>query len=40
MKWNKLEDILNVLENETNEIDVDPGIAKKAYDTIDRMIKL
>ena len=40
MKWNKLEDILNVLENEVNEIDVDSEIAKKAFETIDRMLKL
>lgn len=40
MKWNKLEDILNVLENEVNEIDVDSEIAKKAFATIDRMLKL
>ena len=36
----KLEDILNVLENEVNEIDVDSEIAKKAFATIDRMLKL
>lgn len=40
MKWNKLEDILNVLENEVNEIDVDSEIAKKAFATIDKMLKL
>ena len=40
MKWNKLEDILNVLENETNEIDVDAEISEKAYATIERMLKL
>ena len=40
MKWNKLEDILNVLEQETNEIDVDLDTAKRAFETIDRMLKL
>ena len=40
MKWNKLEDILNVLEHETNEIDVDLATAKRAFETIDRMLKL
>ncbi len=40
MKWNKLEDILNVLEQETNEIDVDLATAKRAFETIDRMLKL
>lgn len=40
MKWNRLEDILNTLENDQFEINVDTNIAKKAFNTIDRMIKL
>ena len=40
MKWNRLEDILFALENEQHEITVDEGIAKKAFNTIDRMLKL
>ena len=40
MKLNTLDDILNVLENDLNEIHVDSGIAKKAFKTIERMIKL
>lgn len=40
MKWNRLEDILLTLENDQYEINVDPEIAKKAFDTIDKMIKL
>lgn len=40
MKWNTLEDILHSLENDTYEINVDPEIAQKAVNTIDKMIKL
>ncbi len=39
MKMTTLEDILNVLENETNEIVVDKEIAKKAVKCIDRMLE-
>jgi quinolinate synthase len=39
MKMTSLEDILNVLENETNEIHVDDEIAKKAVTCIDRMLE-
>ena len=39
MKMTTLEDILNVLENETNEIVVDREIAKKAVKCIDRMLE-
>ena len=39
MKMTTLEDILNVLENETNEILVDKEIAKKAVKCIDRMLE-
>lgn len=40
MKWNKLEDILLTLENDQYEINVDEQIAKKAVNTINKMIKL
>lgn len=40
MKWNTLEDILNVLETEQNEIDVDKEIAQKALRCIDRMLEV
>ena len=40
MKWNTLEDILQVLETEENEITVDPEIAKKAVSAIDKMIQI
>lgn len=39
MKMTLLEDILNVLENETNEIHVAEEIAKKAVTCIDRMLE-
>ena len=39
MKMTTLEDILNVLENETNEIFVDEKIAQKAVKCIDRMLE-
>jgi quinolinate synthase len=39
MKMTTLEDILEVLENETNEIIVDKEIAKKAVKCIDRMLE-
>lgn len=40
MKWNTLEDILNVLETGRNEIDVDKEIAEKALHCIDRMLEV
>lgn len=40
MKWNTLEDIYNVLKNETNEIFVDKEIAKKAVGCIDKMLEV
>lgn len=39
MKHNTLEDIYNVLENETNEIFIDDKIAEKARLSIDKMLK-
>lgn len=39
MKMTSLNDILNVLENETNEIHVDKEIAQKAITCIDRMLE-
>ena len=39
MKMTSLEDILNVLENESNEIFVDKKIAQKAVKCIDRMLE-
>ncbi len=39
MKMTSLEDIYNVLENETNEITVDEEIAQKAVKCIDRMLE-
>ena len=39
MKMTSLEDILYVLENETNEINVDEEIAKKAVKCIDAMLE-
>lgn len=39
MKMTSLEDILNVLENETNEITVDEDIAQKAVACINRMLE-
>jgi len=40
MKMTSLEDILDVLENETNEITVDKEIAQKALTCIDRMLEV
>jgi quinolinate synthase len=40
MKWHHLEDILNALEKEQYEIFVDPEIARKAFNVIDKMIKI
>lgn len=40
MKRNSLEDIYNVLKNETNEITVDEEMAKKALRCIDRMLEV
>ena len=40
MKWNYLEDIYNALEKEQFEITVDEEIAKKAFASIDKMIKI
>ena len=39
MKMTSLDDILHVLENENNEITVDPEIAQKAVKCIDRMLE-
>ncbi len=39
MKMTSLEDILHVLENENNEINVEPEIAQKAVRCIDRMLE-
>ena len=38
MKWNKLEDIYNVLVNETNEVNVNPDYAQKSLAMIERML--
>lgn len=40
MKRNSLEDIYNVLKNETNEITVDEEMTKKALKCIDRMLEV
>ena len=40
MKHNTLEDVYNVLKNETNEIFVDEEISKKALKCIDRMLEV
>lgn len=40
MKCNSLEDIYNVLKNETNEIFVDEEISKKALGCIDKMLEV
>ncbi len=40
MKHNTLEDIFNVLKNETNEIFVDEEISKKALQCIERMLEV
>lgn len=40
MKMTSLEDILNVLENESNEIFVDEQIAQKAVKCIDKMLEV
>lgn len=40
MKRNSLEDIYNVLKNETNEITVDEEMAKQALKCIDRMLEV
>lgn len=40
MKRNSLEDIYNVLKNETNEITVDEEMAKKALKCINRMLEV
>ncbi|RAI09578.1 MAG: quinolinate synthase [Candidatus Melainabacteria bacterium] len=40
MKRNSLEDVYNVLKNETNEIKVDEEMAKKALKCIDRMLEV
>ncbi len=40
MKRNSLEDIYNVLKNETNEITVDEEMAKKALKCIDKMLEV
>ncbi len=40
MKMTSLEDILHVLENESNEIIVDEQVSKKALSCIDKMLKV
>lgn len=40
MKWNHLEDILSSLSEEKYEINVDPQIAKKAFNAINKMIQI
>lgn len=40
MKYNTLEQVVDCLENETNEIFVDPEISQKALGCIDRMLKI
>ncbi|MBR1943643.1 quinolinate synthase NadA [bacterium] len=40
MKHNTLEDVYNVLKNETNEIFVDEEVSKKALGCIDRMLEV
>ena len=40
MKKNSLEDVYNCLKDETNEIFVDPDIAKKAIKSINRMLEI
>lgn len=40
MKWNHLEDILASLIEEKYEINVDPQIAKKAFNAINKMIQI
>ncbi len=38
MKWNSLEDIVYVLENEANEININPVVFSKAKNCIDKMM--
>ena len=40
MKQNTLEDILNSLKYENYEVNVDENIAKKALNSIDKMISI
>ena len=40
MKHNTLEDIYNVLKNETNEITVNEEISKKALSSITKMLEV
>lgn len=40
MKKTRLEDVLNVLENETNEIILDKEEMEKAYNSLDRMMRV
>ncbi|HOD53581.1 MAG TPA: quinolinate synthase NadA [Candidatus Cloacimonadota bacterium] len=40
MKKTHLDDVLNVLENEVNEIKIDPEIARKAVQAINKMLEL
>lgn len=40
MKYTKLEDVYNVLSEETNEIFVDEEISKKALKALDKMMEL
>ena len=40
MRMNTLEKVYNCLKNEEPQMSVDPQIAKKAYDSIDRMLRM
>lgn len=40
MKWNRLEDILNCLKNDSPEINVDKEISDRAYTSIKRMLDI
>jgi len=40
MKWNTLEDILNVLKNDNNEIHVPESTIKQAFGSISKMMEL
>ena len=40
MKYTKLEDVYNVLNNEENEIFVDEKVSKEALKALDKMMEL
>ena len=40
MKWNSLEDIYYTLLEERNEINIDERIKQRAFDCIDRMMRV